>query len=137
MSCGRTARSSAWTRRPRSARRTRSPLRSSGCDDEHDDQHADRADVGRRPMTPPLQPERAPRWMRTLLDSLHAAEPASLSGHELPAPAGARRSAVLILLADDDAHGPDVLLTERASTLRAHAGQVSFPGGSTDPDDVD
>jgi len=30
-----------------------------------------------------------------------------------------------------------VLLTERASTLRAHAGQVSFPGGRTDPDDAD
>jgi 8-oxo-dGTP pyrophosphatase MutT (NUDIX family) len=33
--------------------------------------------------------------------------------------------------------GPDVLLTERASTLRSHAGQVSFPGGRTDPTDAD
>ena len=30
-----------------------------------------------------------------------------------------------------------MLLTERASTLRSHAGQVSFPGGRTDPDDAD
>ena len=41
-----------------------------------------------------------------------------------------------MLFGDDRAHGPDVLLTERASTLRAHAGQVSFPGGGTDPDDA-
>ena len=30
-----------------------------------------------------------------------------------------------------------MLLTERASTLRAHAGQVAFPGGGTDPGDAD
>ena len=31
--------------------------------------------------------------------------------------------------------GVDVLLTERAGTLRSHAGQVAFPGGRIDPDD--
>jgi 8-oxo-dGTP pyrophosphatase MutT (NUDIX family) len=48
-----------------------------------------------------------------------------------------RRSAVLILLTDDDdrAGGPDVLLTERAWTLRSHAKQMSFPGGRVDPGD--
>jgi 8-oxo-dGTP pyrophosphatase MutT (NUDIX family) len=91
---------------------------------------------GRR-ATASLRPERAPQWMRPLLDALLLADPAMLSRHDVPAPADARRAAVLILLADDDAHGPDVLLTERASTLRSHAGQVSFPGGSTDPGDVD
>jgi 8-oxo-dGTP pyrophosphatase MutT (NUDIX family) len=30
----------------------------------------------------------------------------------------------------------DVLLTERASTLRSHAGQVAFPGGRIDPGDA-
>ncbi len=32
--------------------------------------------------------------------------------------------------------GPDVLLIERASTLRSHAGQPAFPGGALDPDDA-
>ena len=31
--------------------------------------------------------------------------------------------------------GPDLLLTERAHDMRSHPGQVSFPGGSIDPDD--
>ncbi|MCX0277770.1 CoA pyrophosphatase [Nocardia zapadnayensis] len=31
----------------------------------------------------------------------------------------------------------DVLLLERASTLRHHPGQVAFPGGGRDPEDVD
>ncbi len=38
------------------------------------------------------------------------------------------------------AHVPsdlDVLLLARASTLRAHPGQVAFPGGRVDPDDED
>ncbi|WBQ04979.1 NUDIX hydrolase [Kribbella sp. CA-293567] len=49
---------------------------------------------------------------------------------------GVRGSAVLILLADgNDVEGPDVLLTERAWTLRSHAGQMSFPGGRVDPED--
>ncbi|QCB49227.1 CoA pyrophosphatase [Rhodococcus sp. PAMC28707] len=30
----------------------------------------------------------------------------------------------------------DVLLTQRASTLRQHSGQIAFPGGATDPGDV-
>ncbi len=48
---------------------------------------------------------------------------------------GGRLAAVLILLgAGPD--GPDVLLIERAATLRSHAGQPAFPGGSIDPDDA-
>jgi 8-oxo-dGTP pyrophosphatase MutT (NUDIX family) len=31
----------------------------------------------------------------------------------------------------------DVLLVERASTLRAHPGQIAFPGGRIDPGDAD
>jgi 8-oxo-dGTP pyrophosphatase MutT (NUDIX family) len=60
-----------------------------------------------------------------------------------------RESAVLILvgvLDDIEADstrtgGPaadlDLLLTQRASTLRAHPGQVAFPGGRLDPGDGD
>ncbi len=51
-----------------------------------------------------------------------------------------RRSAVLILFAGQasaDVDLPhDVLLTERAHTLRSHAGQVAFPGGRIDPGDA-
>jgi 8-oxo-dGTP pyrophosphatase MutT (NUDIX family) len=47
-----------------------------------------------------------------------------------------RRSAVLMLFGRADSGGEDVLLTERAMSLRAHPGQVSFPGGSVDPGDA-
>lgn len=46
----------------------------------------------------------------------------------------ARKSAVLMLFADGP-QGPDLLLTARASTLRAHAGQPAFPGGKQDGDE--
>ena len=46
-----------------------------------------------------------------------------------------REGAVLILFGDGPA-GPDLLLTERAHDMRSHPGQVSFPGGSMDPDDA-
>ena len=49
-----------------------------------------------------------------------------------------RESAVLMLFGPAaDGAGEDVVLTQRAATLRKHAGQVSFPGGSVDPTDVD
>lgn len=42
-----------------------------------------------------------------------------------------REGAVLVLLIPS-AEGPAVVLTKRPSTLRDHAGQISFPGGSRD-----
>jgi 8-oxo-dGTP pyrophosphatase MutT (NUDIX family) len=84
-----------------------------------------------------LEPERAPAWLHPLLDGIRDVDAETLSRHRIPPPADGRRSAVLILIGHDPDHGPDVLLTERASTLRSHAGQVSFPGGRTDPDDRD
>lgn len=74
-----------------------------------------------------------PSWMRQLV--------ANVDQHELPgplhnlvgsAPLAARRGAVLMLFGDG-ADGPDLLLTMRAATLRSHAGQPAFPGGSIDP----
>ena len=47
-----------------------------------------------------------------------------------------RHSAVLILFGDG-VDGPDVLIIERASRMRAHAGQPAFPGGALDPQDAD
>jgi len=69
----------------------------------------------------------------------------------MPAPAGALaapvRSDDAVDLVDADltpaavlvpiilGPGPGILLTKRTSHLAQHAGQVSFPGGRTDPDD--
>jgi len=84
-----------------------------------------------------LRPDQAPEWLRPLLSGVRDVEAAELLRHRLPPPAtGGRRAAVLVLFAENPAHGPDVLLVERASTLRDHAGQVAFPGGGTDDDDA-
>ncbi len=45
-------------------------------------------------------------------------------------------AAVLVPLVDRAA-GLTVLLTQRASTLKDHAGQISFPGGRIEPTDAD
>lgn len=50
----------------------------------------------------------------------------------MPRTPGTRQAAALLLLFDRGG-GPSVLLTERASTLPHHAGQISFPGGTVDP----
>lgn len=49
---------------------------------------------------------------------------------------GGRQSAVLMLFGPESHGGEDVVLTQRAETLRKHAGQVSFPGGGVDPGDA-
>lgn len=49
-------------------------------------------------------------------------------------PDGLREGAALLLVYPVDG-SPHVLLTVRGSTLRKHTGQVSFPGGSVDPDE--
>jgi 8-oxo-dGTP pyrophosphatase MutT (NUDIX family)/ribosomal protein S18 acetylase RimI-like enzyme len=48
-----------------------------------------------------------------------------------------RPAAVLVLLFPDAAGQARVLLTARASNVGAHAGEVSFPGGSADESDAD
>lgn len=58
---------------------------------------------------------------------------------------GQRAAAVLVLVsgsfdADPDSRGglpadAEILLTERAATLRTHSGQIAFPGGAADPGD--
>ena len=80
---------------------------------------------------------------------------AGVSGHSwdgpFPAlldPASANDAAVLVLFGVLDrepaligdaavARDLDVLLQRRASTLSSHPGQVSFPGGRTEPNDAD
>jgi 8-oxo-dGTP pyrophosphatase MutT (NUDIX family) len=66
--------------------------------------------------------------------------PALLSAVEAHAPRRApemgRAAAVLVPLLPRKG-GLHLLFTERAQGLRAHAGQVSFPGGAVDPSDQD
>ncbi len=50
------------------------------------------------------------------------------------APSLGRPAAVLVPILPR-ADGLHLLFTERAATLRAHAGQISFPGGKIDPGD--
>jgi 8-oxo-dGTP pyrophosphatase MutT (NUDIX family) len=54
---------------------------------------------------------------------------ASFPPHQVPA-------AVLVPLVERE-NGLTVLLTQRAATLKDHAGQISFPGGRIEPTDAD
>jgi 8-oxo-dGTP pyrophosphatase MutT (NUDIX family) len=51
-------------------------------------------------------------------------------------PAAPIPAAVLVPLVEHP-EGLTVLLTQRATQLRSHAGQISFPGGRIEPDDAD
>jgi 8-oxo-dGTP pyrophosphatase MutT (NUDIX family) len=81
--------------------------------------------------------KRLPAWWEPLSTRLELAEAADFT--RLPTPErGGRESAVLILLGEEGPDtGPDVLMLQRADTLRNHAGQPAFPGGACDPGDVD
>jgi 8-oxo-dGTP pyrophosphatase MutT (NUDIX family) len=72
-----------------------------------------------------------------LLTRVAGAEAADFTRLPTPERAG-RESAVLILLGEEGPdEGPDMLILQRADTLRNHAGQPAFPGGARDPGDVD
>lgn len=58
------------------------------------------------------------------------------SQHNYQHPSPLRSAAVLIALVEsDNGEGLDVLLTKRASHLRHHPSQVSFPGGKVEKED--
>ncbi len=65
------------------------------------------------------------------LDDVLAAVPET-DRPSLPSFPNARHSAVLIALAPGP-DGPEVLLTRRSWEMRSHRGEISFPGGRTDP----
>ncbi|MFT4187799.1 MAG: CoA pyrophosphatase [Aeromicrobium sp.] len=75
-----------------------------------------------------------PDWLRPLAEIASSVRAERLSPRFPHPPAGARPAAVLIAFSDGPS-GREVLLTERAPTMRQHAGQVSFPGGRLDPED--
>ncbi|WP_267244130.1 NUDIX hydrolase [Streptomyces sp. PR69] len=77
-----------------------------------------------------------PEWLDPVVRVVRSVEPEQLSRFLPPKSGRGRQSAVLILLGDG-ARGPELLLMERAGSLRSHAGQPSFPGGALDPEDGD
>jgi 8-oxo-dGTP pyrophosphatase MutT (NUDIX family) len=104
------------------------------------------------PRLPILNPETVP--VTGVDDHLPAASPARLTpaalrerftevrdwDHEIPGDGGLfatrapAQAAVLIPLVMRES-GVTVLLTRRTAHLRSHAGQISFPGGATEPED--
>ncbi|MFE7383119.1 NUDIX hydrolase [Streptomyces zhihengii] len=80
--------------------------------------------------------EGVPEWLDPVVRAAAAVQPHQLSRFLPPTDGGGRQSAVLVLFGEG-ARGPELLLMERAGTLRSHAGQPSFPGGALDPEDGD
>lgn len=78
-------------------------------------------------------PAGIPGWLVPLARAARTVRPEQVTRF-LPPPEGGRHSAVLMLFGEGPA-GPDILLIERAATLRSHAGQPAFPGGAADPGD--
>ena len=76
-----------------------------------------------------------PEFLRPLIDSLDGVTARRLTRFT-PPEQGGRRAAVLALFGEA-IDGPDLLIVERAHTMRSHAGQPAFPGGAIDDTDVD
>lgn len=77
-----------------------------------------------------------PQWLQPLAELASSVDAGQLSPNYPKIPDGARPAAVLMLFSDG-ADGPEILLTERASTMRHHPGQIAFPGGKSDLGDAD
>jgi 8-oxo-dGTP pyrophosphatase MutT (NUDIX family) len=75
-----------------------------------------------------------PAWLEEIVDGARRIRGTDLSAF-LPPPDGSARRAAVLMLFGEGPEGPDVLLTERSHDMRSHAAQVSFPGGSCDPED--
>lgn len=72
-----------------------------------------------------------PEWLEPVRSSVRTLKAKDLSSFVPPKRPKPREGAVLVLFGDGP-EGPDLLLTERAHTMRSQPGQVSFPGGSSD-----
>lgn len=76
-------------------------------------------------------PAECPDWLRPFV----LAAPGTPVPRPLRPPANGARAAAVLILFGEGPEGPDVLLLQRADTLRKHAGQPAFPGGGVDPGD--
>ncbi len=85
-------------------------------------------------LNPPAQRE----WLVERLS--RPAPPAALhlsDGYRLPGREGAPTPAAVLVPMVNRSDGLAVLFTERSADLPDHAGQISFPGGRVEPDDID
>ncbi|WP_406729731.1 CoA pyrophosphatase [Streptomyces sp. GD-15H] len=83
-----------------------------------------------------LSQEGLPTWLDPVVRAVETVAPGQLSRFLPPANGAGRQSAVLVLFGEG-AYGPELLLMERSTALRSHAGQPAFPGGALDPEDGD
>lgn len=83
-----------------------------------------------------LNTEGLPGWLEPVVRVVETVRPVQLSRFLPPENGTGRQSAVLVLFGEGE-RGPELLLMERAGSLRSHAGQPSFPGGALDPEDGD
>ena len=74
-----------------------------------------------------------PLWLQPLTQKLEELTPASLSWQDVPKSVD-REAAVLVLIGPHEEHG-EIIIIERPSHMRNHAGQPAFPGGQVDPVD--
>ncbi|MBL7261866.1 NUDIX hydrolase [Paractinoplanes lichenicola] len=81
------------------------------------------------------RPDGLPQWFDPLLTRVATCRTEDFTTLRPPV-GGGRPSAVLVLIGEGE-HGPDLLVLQRAATMRNHAGQPAFPGGATDPEDAD
>ncbi|MFI7701846.1 NUDIX hydrolase [Nonomuraea sp. NPDC049480] len=72
-----------------------------------------------------------PDW----LDTLAAQAQRTRVPRYMRPPDGRGRAAAVLMLFGEGPHGPDVLLIQRSTRGRRHAGQPAFPGGGVDPED--
>ncbi len=82
-----------------------------------------------------MKPVDPPPWFEDLVTAVRTLEVSPFGRFPPPDDGSAQHSAVLVLFGQGS-RGPDVLLTQRSATMRSHAGQVAFPGGKLDPEDV-
>ena len=75
-----------------------------------------------------------PAWLAPVATSVSGVRGSDLTRF-VPPPQGGRPAAVLMLLGEGP-QGPDLLLIERAHTMRSHAGQPAFPGGAVEAADA-
>ncbi len=83
--------------------------------------------------------------LRAALSGTHPNPPRPLAERDMPAALSdalgsqflsTLRPAAVLVAVIDRPDEPSVLFTRRATHLRAHAGQVSFPGGRSEPEDA-